>query len=391
VKCVVAFVLVSLASWSSAQVQPRGSEDTFDLVAWNIENFPLQGQATVDSVRMIILALQVDLVTVEEIADTTAFHNLVNSLEDWAGVYSSDQYGPGNYQKTGILYRTDQITLSNVGIIFPNEPDPFPRPPLMAHVDFDRGNQHFDFHLIVVHLKAGGAAEDLARRREACQMLKGLIDQSVNEGDEPDFIVAGDFNDELDDPPASNSFTIFLDDTAHYQFLTMPLAGDPYWASYPSTGTLIDHILVTSDALGEYQGGETTTLRLDYEVTDYSYWVSDHRPVMSQFPVGTSGVIVVGPGKVPSDDRILGSFPNPFNSSVAIHYVVQALSPVTITIYNVLGRKVAVLADGYQAAGTHRLMWDGADSRGLSAPSGIYIVNLSTGHGHFNWKIALIK
>ena len=389
--CVVAFVLVSLASWSSAQVQPRGSEDTFDLVAWNIENFPLRDQATVDSVRMIILALQVDVVTVEEIADTTAFRNLVNALEGWEGVYSSDEYGPGSYQKTGILYRTDQITLSNVGIIFPNQPDPFPRPPLMAHVDFHRGNQHFDFYLIVVHLKAGGGAEDLARRREACQQLKSLIDQSVNEGDEPDFIVAGDFNDELDDPPASNAFTIFLDDSVHYRFLTMPLAGDPYWASYPSTGSLIDHILVTSDALGEYEGGETETLRLDYEVTNYSYWVSDHRPVMSQFPVGTSGVIVVSPGTIPTDNRILGSFPNPFNSSVAIDYEVLALSPVTITIYDVLGRKVAVLVNGYQSAGQHRIMWDGIDGNGSSAPSGIYIVNLATGQGHFNRKIALIK
>jgi len=372
-------------------VQPRGSEDTFDLVAWNIENFPLRDQATVDSVRMIILALQVDVVTVEEIADTTAFRNLVNALEGWEGVYSSDEYGPGSYQKTGILYRTDQITLSNVGIIFPNQPDPFPRPPLMAHVDFHRGNQHFDFYLIVVHLKAGGGAEDLARRREACQQLKSLIDQSVNEGDEPDFIVAGDFNDELDDPPASNAFTIFLDDSVHYRFLTMPLAGDPYWASYPSTGSLIDHILVTSDALGEYEGGETETLRLDYEVTNYSYWVSDHRPVMSQFPVGTSGVIVVSPGTIPTDNRILGSFPNPFNSSVAIDYEVLALSPVTITIYDVLGRKVAVLVNGYQSAGQHRIMWDGIDGNGSSAPSGIYIVNLATGQGHFNRKIALIK
>ncbi|KPL06520.1 hypothetical protein AMJ86_08230, partial [bacterium SM23_57] len=166
------FVMLGVMCWGMlgwGQVQPRGSEATFDLVTWNIENFPMQGQATVDSVRMIILALQVDMIAVQEIADTTAFRNLVNSLDEWEGVYSADEYSPGEYQKTGILYRTDQITLMNVGQLFLNEWYAFPRPPLMARVVWQRGTQQFDFHLIVVHLKAGGGAEDLDRRREACQ------------------------------------------------------------------------------------------------------------------------------------------------------------------------------------------------------------------------------
>ena len=376
---------------SYAEVQPRGTEGTFDLVAWNVENFPQQGQATVDSVRMIILALQVDVVTMEEIADTTAFRNLVNSLEGWEGVYSSDEYGPGSYQKTGILYRTDQITLANVGVIFPNQFYPFPRPPLMAEVTFQHGSQSFDFHLIVVHLKAGGSTEDLDRRRQACQLLKGFIDQSVGEGEDPDFIVAGDFNDELDDPPVENSFTVFLNDTVNYRYLTLPLAGNPNWASYPSNGSLIDHVLVTSDALGEYGEGVTETLLLDYQVSNYSYWVSDHRPMFSMFEVPVSAVGQPKENPTPENLRLLSAYPNPFNSSIAIDYEVAAPGTITLRIVNVLGQEVALLGEGMMEVGVHRVWWDGTNRDGLSVPSGVYFVNLIDKQSQSLKKIIILR
>jgi endonuclease/exonuclease/phosphatase family metal-dependent hydrolase len=374
-----------------AQVQPRGTEGTFDLVAWNVENFPRQEQATVDSIRMIILALSVDVVTMEEIADTTAFRNLVNSLEGWEGVYSSDEYSPGSYQKTGILYRTDQITLANVGVIFPNQTYPFPRPPLMAEVSFQHNAQYFDFHLIVVHLKAGESADDLNRRRQACQLLKGFIDQSVGEGEEPDFIVAGDFNDELDDPPSENSFTVFLDDTLNYRFLTLPLAGYPNWASYPSTGALIDHVLVTTDALGEYGDGVTETLLLDYQVSNYSYWISDHRPMFSMFQVPVSAVESPDQVNIPQTIQLLDAFPNPFNSSASIDYELEISSRVKLVVFNALGQEVKVLVDGEAEIGNHRLWWDGSNREGFPVPSGVYFIVLTSERGQSFKKIVVLR
>jgi endonuclease/exonuclease/phosphatase family metal-dependent hydrolase len=376
---------------SYAVVQPRGSEGTFDLVAWNVENFPRQGQATVDSIRMIVLALQVDLVTFEEIDDTTAFRSLVNSLEGWEGVYSSDEYGPGNYQKTAILCRIDQITLANVGVIFPNQTYAFPRPPLMAEVTFEHNSQYFTFHLIVVHLKAGGTSEDLDRRRQACLQLKSFIDQAISEGEDPDFIVAGDFNDELDDPPAENSFNVFLNDTLHYQFLTLPLAGNPYWASYPSTGSLIDHVLVTSDALGEYGNGTTETLRLDYEVSNYSYWISDHRPMFSMFEVPLELVEPLKGIPIPQTLRILSAYPNPFNSSIAIDYEVATPGAVTLRVVNVLGQEVKMLWNGGVESGIHHMWWDGTNRKGLPVPSGVYFVDLDNGRNRVMKKIIVLK
>jgi len=89
-------------------------------------------------------------------------------------------------------------------------------------------------------------------------------------------------NDELDDPLADNVFEIFLNDTANYSFLTSSLIGQHSYPSYPS---LIDHILISKDALGEYSNGISKIIDLDYQFSNYSTYVSDHRPVVSHFPV----------------------------------------------------------------------------------------------------------
>jgi hypothetical protein len=110
------------------------------------------------------------------------------------------------------------------------------------------------------------------------------MDSQIGASDEKDFIVAGDWNDELDDPPEQNAFGAFIDNP-DYEFLTWPLVGDSQSASYPSSGRLIDHILISEDALDEYYEGSVSTLRLDDELANYRSQVSDHRPVMAKFPV----------------------------------------------------------------------------------------------------------
>jgi endonuclease/exonuclease/phosphatase family metal-dependent hydrolase len=380
-----------VASW--ADVTPRGTELTFDVITWNVENFPQQGQITIDSVRMIILGLQVDLVAMQEITDTTAFRDLVNSMDEWDGIYSSDEYSPGSYQKTGILWRTDQVAVTNPQQLFPGLTYPFPRSPLLAEAVWQRGQQVFDFHIIVLHLKAGGTPDDLERRRQACGYLKDFVDLVIGQGWDPDFILAGDWNDELDDPPDQNAFTVFLDDSLHYQFLTMPLAGDPFWASYPfsSNPSLIDHILVTVDALGEYEGGWTETLRLEQEVSNYSYYVSDHRPVMSQFPVTPSAVDPAAVNSVPTSVRLLGAYPNPCNPGTFISYELASPRSVRVAMYNLLGQEVTVLVDGDAGAGRHQVWWDGTGRDGMPSPSGMYVVRLAAGRCQATWRIVLLK
>lgn len=261
-------------------VRARGTDTTFEITTWNIENFPKAGTATLAALRSIIPRLQIDLFAVQEIADTIAFQDLVASLAGYSGIYSADDYG-SFYQKTGVIYRRDLLTVGSVRQLFWNN-DSVTRPPLSVQAVVNLNGQVFDFELVVVHLKAGGSEADRAERRATCRLLKGYIDARLQGGGEQDFVVAGDWNDNLNDPPAQNSFQVFLDDTVNYRFLTAPLVGNSRYASYIG-GSLIDHVMVTRDALDEYGTGWTETLRLDDEVVGYIGEVSDHRPVMAAF------------------------------------------------------------------------------------------------------------
>ncbi len=265
-------------------VTPKGDDETLEIVTWNIETFPLAGETTVGEVQRIIEDLDVDLFAVQEISDTVAFRQLLQGLPDYNGLYSKDNYRDW-YQKTGVIYKKNLITILNVGQIYTDDHYAFPRPPLVMTVVAQANGQRFDFRLLVLHLKAGPDSTDLKRRREAAKKLKAYLDSQIASSEEKDFVVAGDWNDQINDPPGENAFTVFIEDSLDYRFLTFPLAGDPHFASYPRYSSLIDHILISKDAIDEYRGGTTTTLRLDDELPNYFQDISDHRPVMAKFPV----------------------------------------------------------------------------------------------------------
>jgi exonuclease III len=264
-------------------ILPRGQESTLELATWNLEYFP-HSSNSVEEVARIVEALDIDLYAIQEINDTTAFRDLLSRLPEYDGLFSSDVYSWG-YLKTGLIYRRSQISVSQVRLIFRDDWYAFTRPPLVADVVAQWAGKRFDFHLIVLHLKAGSNAEDQDRRLEAVDMLKDYLDDEIASSQEKDYIVAGDWNDELDDPTGSNVFLAFLQDPDDYQFLTAPLVGKQQEASYPRYGSLIDHILISQDVFGEYDSGTTETLRLDEEVDGYDVNVSDHRPVMAVFPI----------------------------------------------------------------------------------------------------------
>jgi hypothetical protein len=70
---------------------------------------------------------------------------------------------------------------------------------------------------------------------------------------------------------------------------------------------------------------------------------------------------------------LASNYPNPFNPSTRISYTLRSRSSVRLSVCNLMGREVAVLADGIQNAGEHDILFSGA---GL--PGGIYFYRLQT-------------
>jgi len=80
------------------------------------------------------------------------------------------------------------------------------------------------------------------------------------------------------------------------------------------------------------------------------------------------------------------NYPNPFNAATCISYSVPHPSRVRLTVYNVVGQRVAVLADGEMAPGRYRAFWDASGHA-----SGIYLVQLSADGFTGSRKVVLIK
>lgn len=72
------------------------------------------------------------------------------------------------------------------------------------------------------------------------------------------------------------------------------------------------------------------------------------------------------------------NFPDPFSATTAIVYAIPHADDVTVTITDMLGREIRVIARGPAPGGEYHAAWDGRDARGLDVPAGTYLLTLRT-------------
>ena len=84
----------------------------------------------------------------------------------------------------------------------------------------------------------------------------------------------------------------------------------------------------------------------------------------------------------PSDFSLAANYPNPFQTTTTITFTLaesERGSPVTLAVYDVLGRRIAVLVDGVLEPGAHTVTWDGTDRSGTPVADGLYVYRLQQG------------
>ncbi len=89
---------------------------------------------------------------------------------------------------------------------------------------------------------------------------------------------------------------------------------------------------------------------------------------------------------VPDEFVLHQNYPNPFNPATTISFTIQVAGPVTLTIYDVLGKEVATLVNGHLNAGKHSARFNASQSA-----SGIYIARLHTNGKQQLKKMMLIR
>ena len=81
----------------------------------------------------------------------------------------------------------------------------------------------------------------------------------------------------------------------------------------------------------------------------------------------------------PREFKLDQNYPNPFNPSTTIRYALPEQARVSLTVYDILGRRVRTLVDGIEPPGEHGTDWDGRTDAGQAAASGVYIYRLTAG------------
>jgi hypothetical protein len=88
----------------------------------------------------------------------------------------------------------------------------------------------------------------------------------------------------------------------------------------------------------------------------------------------------------PKSYLLLQNYPNPFNPSTVLTFQLQSGSVVSLKVYDIFGRGIATLEEGFRVAGTHRVQFDGT-----RLSSGVYFAILRLGQFTNSIKLVLLK
>lgn len=336
-------VLISLLSVTTLSAQFEnlefGTDSTLDIVSWNIEWFPKEGQITIDYVSEILQSLDAEVFAIQEIDDEASFEQLLDGMPGWLGFHLNS-----SYLEMAYIYKEGVMDNVEIYEILTNKSRELPRPPLVLEMDYE--GQHYV--IINNHLKCCGDGlldmnddwDEEKRRYDACY----LIDEYILEFYPNDKVVLlGDLNDILTDIPTQNVFEVFLADADQYWFTDMGIAqgGSSGW-SYPSWPSHLDHIMISSEIYDEFadEDSEILTIKLEEHFeggwSEYDEYVSDHRPMGLKI----KNISSLGTQDLISENTRLANYPNPFSNNTTLSFD-KVESTGKLIIYNVKQQEIA--------------------------------------------------
>jgi hypothetical protein len=217
-------------------------------------------------------------------------------------------------------------------------------------------------------------------------------DNQVPEGNEDNNVLEETFLVLAEDAPdlAADSSWVATEDTVQYTVdpgNTDPVRFVLFW-SVPMGGYPVSGFDITMDLDGEdyylstipfAQPGENYMAVTDVWTAEegfhYYEWYVDATNAYDEFSEGNNAILAgfdVGPvpgvqweprnlSSIAEDFRFSGIFPNPFNPDVTLQYENVEPGIIKLTVYDVAGREVAVLTDGFHPSGVWEITWSGEE------------------------------
>ena len=295
-------------------------DQTLDVVTWNLKFFgfyeeggrkaPAPEAIQKEAVKNAIIALNADIIAVQEIVNVDLLEEMVNELEGYDFIMSdavsypnSDDTSFGT-QRVGFIYNSEVIQINDskalleaVHPYYNGNDDSFivdyptgdgsqlwasGRLPFIIETTVTLDGESKDYNFVVVHAKSGDSGDDYQRREYDNAVLKDSLD--VYYGDK-NLMLLGDYNDDVDQSISSgyafeSSYYEFID-SEDYWVVTKTLSESGYKStvSYPD---MIDHIMI-SDELYDNYVENSSAVRYDLYSSEYSSTTSDHYAVSARF------------------------------------------------------------------------------------------------------------
>ncbi len=120
----------------------------------------------------------------------------------------------------------------------------------------------------------------------------------------------------------------------------------------------------------------------------------DDVPTNTFFEVTEGGELVAVASEPTEAELTFGlaaSFPNPFAERTTIPYRLDRAGPVSLAVYDLLGRRVRTLVDATRPAGSHTATWDGRDASGRRLSAGVYVCRLEAGEQAETRRLVLVR
>jgi flagellar hook assembly protein FlgD len=111
------------------------------------------------------------------------------------------------------------------------------------------------------------------------------------------------------------------------------------------------------------------------------------REITGQDAVNASG----GRGRLARELPAPTLAPNPFNPQTHVMFSLAQSGRVQVSVYDVAGRRVAVVADGMFDAGSQDVLWTGTDDAGRAVSSGVYFVRIEGAGLAVSLRAALLR
>ena len=257
--------------------------DNIEIVTWNCEFFPTAWEETIEALAEAVTDFDADLYAFQEIRYTGWFSKLMDKLPEYDFIISNQS----SFMDQAIVFKKDLFYLiRQVEPFADNDYNFAGRPPLRGDFWYICGSDSLMLSVLNVHSKCCDSG--LWRRKQAVKMLHEYVVREV-EMDYTNFIILGDWNDDLRDAPNQHSFHPFLSDDRFF-FVNQDIIHDPKQVSYPKEPwvSFLDHILVSTDLVPPESDYYVQTLPITDYMKGYNIYeelISDHLPVMLRFSI----------------------------------------------------------------------------------------------------------